>query len=83
MMYQLNPTIPVETPKGKATAIGWLDYGPEHHLLWICFVDATGECWSYPNHQIRAQSNPSMRYTPKVDKECLIGEPWHINTEKS
>ena len=75
MLLQLNPTIPIETTKGKATAVGWLDYGPEHHLLWICFIDETGECWALPNTEIRAQSNPSMGRMPKVDQEHL-GEPW-------
>jgi len=77
MMLQLDPPIPVETPKGKAMAVGWLDYGAEHHLLWICFIDKTGECWSYPNPEIRAQSNPSMG---RVYNETFLGEPWKIKS---
>jgi hypothetical protein len=60
MIIQLDPPIPVITPKGKALAIGWIDYGAEHHILWICFIDETGECWTYQNPEIRAQNNPSM-----------------------
>jgi hypothetical protein len=60
MIIQLNPPIPIITPKGKAMAIGWIDYGAEHHLLWVCFIDETGECWTYQNPEIRAQNNPSM-----------------------
>ena len=41
MMKQLSPPIPVDTPKGKALCIGWIDYGPEHHLIWICFQNDT------------------------------------------
>lgn len=57
---QLNPPIPLETPKGKALAHFVIDYGPEYDLLWICFDDATGECWTWHNHAIRAQDNVSI-----------------------
>lgn len=60
MITQLNPPIPLETPKGKALAHFLIDYGPEHHLMWVTFVDATGECWTWPNPKIRAQGNVSM-----------------------
>ncbi len=60
MITQLNPPIPLETPKGKALAHFVIDYGPEHHLMWVTFVDATGECWTWPNPKIRAQSNITM-----------------------
>ncbi len=59
-MIQLNPPLPLDTPKGKALCHFMIDYGPEHHLLWVCFQDETGECWTWPNPLIRAQSNPSM-----------------------
>jgi len=32
----------------------------EHHLLWVCFQDDTGECWTWSNHQVRLQANPTM-----------------------
>lgn len=60
MITQLNPPIPVSTPKGKGLAHLVIDYGCEHHLIWVCFIDATGECWSFPNPEIRAHSNPTM-----------------------
>ena len=56
---QLNPTIPVETPRGKGMAIGILDYGPEHDLQWLVFLD-TRECWQVPSPQIMAQVNVAM-----------------------
>jgi hypothetical protein len=59
-MLQLDPPIPVTSPKGKAQAIGWLDYSPEHHLLWIVAQDSNGEIWIWPNHQIRMRNNPTM-----------------------
>lgn len=60
-MIQLNPLIPLETPKGKADAHFLIDYGPEANLLWVCFIRATGECWTFANKDIRLEANPTMR----------------------
>lgn len=60
MITQLNPPIPLDTPKGKALAHFVIDYGPEHNLMWVTFVDATGECWTWPNPKVRAQKNITM-----------------------
>ena len=57
---QLNPPLPLETPKGKGLAHFMIDYGPEHHLMWTVFVTATGECWTFQNPEIRAVSNYTM-----------------------
>ena len=57
---QLNPPLPLTTPKGAALAHLVIDYGPEHDLMWVCFQDDTGECWSWANPEIRAQKNISM-----------------------
>ena len=56
-MLRLDPPIPIVTPKGKALAHVLIDYGVEHHVMWLCFIDETGECWTYDNTQIRAQEN--------------------------
>ena len=63
MITQLNPPIPVATPKGSALAHLVIDYGPEYNLIWVCFIDETGECWSYDNKLIRAQKNITMGRT--------------------
>ncbi len=34
-----------------------IDYGPEHNLIWITAIDATGEIWCAPNPKVRMQSN--------------------------
>ena len=60
MMIQIDPALPIETPKGKALAHFLIDYGPEHHLLWVCFQNEGGECWTWPNPDINAESNPTM-----------------------
>jgi hypothetical protein len=65
-MIQLNPPLPVDTPKGSALAHVLIDYGIEHNLMWVCFVDSTGECWTWPNNQIRAQKNITLGRTLKT-----------------
>lgn len=67
MLIQLSPTIPFDTPRGPASAHFLLDYGEEHHLLWVCFVDATGECWTWRNPEIKLRPNPTMRAQKRDD----------------
>ena len=57
MMTQLNPPLPLETPKGKAWAVALIDYGPQWELQWVTFVRDTGECWTFRNSQIRQGDN--------------------------
>ena len=37
--------------------MGWIDYGKDDDLLWIVFLQKNGECWIYPNPEIRACPN--------------------------
>lgn len=60
MMLQLNPPIPVVTPRGKGHAHVLLDYSQEHDLMWVVFLDESRECWTYSNREIRAQDNASL-----------------------
>jgi hypothetical protein len=57
MILQLNPPIPLETPKGKAIAHFLLDYGLEFDLMWVCFNDSDGQCWTWSNRDITIQKN--------------------------
>jgi hypothetical protein len=57
---QLNPPIPVVTPRGEGYAQVLIDYGAEFNLPWVVFLDDSGECWTYGNTQIRAQKNITM-----------------------
>lgn len=59
-MIQMNPPLPLLTPKGPALAHFLIDYGVEHHLMWICFQSNTGECWTWPNNKIRMEANVTM-----------------------
>ena len=56
-MIQINPPLPVFTPRGRGLAHFLIDYGYEHHLTWVVFLDSNGECWSFKNPEIRIQSN--------------------------
>ena len=67
-MLQLNPPIPLNTPKGKALAHFLVDYGTEHHWLWVCFQDDTGECWTWENTHIKAQENETFGRVSKKNK---------------
>jgi hypothetical protein len=57
MILQLNPPLPVTTPKGPALAHAIIDDGLEHDLKWVCFLDMSGECWTFRNRFIRADRN--------------------------
>ena len=59
-MLQLNPPIPVETPKGTGMAIVLLDYGPDYDLMWVTLTDETGECWTWRNQDIRGVKNVTV-----------------------
>lgn len=56
MLLQLNPPIPLLTPRGKGMAHLVSDLGPEHHLEWTCLLDG-GEVWTFRNPEVRALEN--------------------------
>ncbi len=66
MLTQLEPPLPLETPKGPGLAHFVIDYGPESHLLWVVFLDEGGACWTVPNPEIRIQNNWSLRRREKI-----------------
>jgi len=53
---QLNPPIPVITPKGYAIAYFLVDYGPGSDLIWICFQKEKGEILSWENSDVRCKN---------------------------
>lgn len=69
MFTQLNPPMPVHVlEKGKGLAVGLIDYGPEHNLIWVTAIDDTGEIWCAPNPKVRMQANWTMgRRKPDTD----------------
>lgn len=73
MMMQLNPPLPLDTPKGPAYAHMVIDYSQEHYVLFVCFVCDTGECWVYPNRDVKLQKNLTMGIRPPQTQaaDCL------------
>lgn len=57
MILQLNPPMPLSTPKGSGLAWLVIDNGIEHNLEWVVAIDQTGEIWSFLNPEVRAQKN--------------------------
>lgn len=57
MFTQLNPSLPMDTPKGAGYAVAVIDYGLEHSLLWVVALNDTGEIWCVPNSEARMQKN--------------------------
>ena len=81
---QLNPPLPLETPRGKGLAHFMIDYGPEHHLMWTVFIDATGECWTFQNPDIRAGKNITLgRMSTTPIKSARISDPIHEPSSES
>ena len=60
MLTQLDPPLPLQTPKGDGLAHFVIDYGPETDLMWVVFMDADGACWTVPNPEVRMRANWTM-----------------------
>ena len=56
-IQRIDPPIPLVTSKGNGFAYFLIDYSSDHDLVWIVFIDETGECWSFRNPEIRLQKN--------------------------
>jgi hypothetical protein len=60
-MLQLDPAIPVmaqyhDDTWHKAVAHGWLDYGIDDDLYFVCLLD-NGEWWILSNKHVRGRAN--------------------------
>lgn len=66
---QLDPPIPVRTPKGSGYAHFLIDYGQEHHLYWVVAQDETCEFWTWENPKVRIQLNHTMERTKATEPE--------------
>lgn len=73
MLLQLNPPLPMSTPKGEALAHILIDYGPESDLYWTVFVTATGEVWTFSNRDIRASKNITLGRTCVTEPTLSAG----------
>lgn len=52
-LVRLDPPIPMTTPKGDAKALIYVDRGVDNFGEWICFVLASGECWTFQDRDVR------------------------------
>jgi len=59
-MIRIDPPLPLDSPRGPCWAHFLIDYGSEHHLLFVCFLAASGECWTFKSTEIRLQPNPTL-----------------------
>jgi len=59
-ILQLDPPLPLSTPKGDGWAWLVIDYGIEHDLLWVVAIDETGEMWAFKNPEVRALKNITL-----------------------
>jgi len=70
-MLQLDPPIPMNTPKGEGFAHFVIDYGPESDLYWTVLITETGEIWTYANRHVRASKNITLgRTNPSMPTTC-------------
>ena len=60
MLTQLNPPLPLDTPKGKGWAYFIIDYSQDHDLLWVVFLNGSRECWTFSNKHIKIDENYSL-----------------------
>lgn len=66
-IFQLNPPLPISTPKGNGVAWLVINEGVEHNLQWVVAIDTTGEVWTFDNTKVRAQKNITMG---RIFNEC-------------
>lgn len=67
MILQLDPPIPVVTPRGKGLCHFVIDYGPEAQIFLTVFLDESREIWTYASRECRARENITMGRPPVND----------------
>lgn len=70
MIIQLNPQIPMHTPRGNGYAIAMIDYSQDHSIIWVVGLSSNGQIWSFSNEEVRLQWNVTMQRT-KDGTSCL------------
>jgi len=85
VIYELRQVIWLDTPKGQALAKFLVDRGVDSDNEWICFINETGEIWSFDNSDVRVcksytlgrraswddKPKPSRRGTPNSMNRLL------------
>ena len=82
-MLQLEPPIPVLVKHQdawlKAMAHVLIDYGFEHDLMFVTFLDGSRECWTVPNKNVRAQENITAGRFPLPMADLPSVQPATLN----
>jgi hypothetical protein len=60
VILQLQPPLPMVTPKGEGLAHFMLDYGIEQNLMFVVFLDENGECWTFDTRNVRMAKNITL-----------------------
>lgn len=66
-LLQLNPPIPLNTPKGEGLAVLVIDYGPDFDLWWTVVIskgEFAGQIWTYSNAEVRGVPNITLGRHP-------------------
>ncbi len=50
----------MSTPKGAGLAHFLIDYGVEHNVMFVVFLDENGECWTFDTTNVRMAKNISF-----------------------
>jgi len=61
MILQLNPTMPVETPRGLSECWALIWESPEREMLFLCIDDASGQFWIWDQQKVRGCKNITLR----------------------
>lgn len=69
MFIELRTTIPMSCSYGNGFAFAVIDYGQEHHLLWVIVLDASGEIRTVANPDVRVRPNETMRAPRQSSQE--------------
>ncbi len=78
-ILQLDPPLPLLTPKGPGFAHLVIERGIEAHLEWVVFLDESGECWTFENPDVRMQSNLTLG---RPTTAPAWGRQWDQGTNK-
>ena len=57
---QLNPPIPLYTPKGEGLALLVIDYGVDYDLMWVVGLKENNQLWTYSNKDVRLIENETL-----------------------
>lgn len=72
VILQLNPPIPLETPRGKGLAILVIDMGVDYDLWFTVIQDETREIWTVRNNECRGVENITLGRAGGVDERLVM-----------